>query len=384
VNSLALQEELGVIGGREPRWAIARKFAPDIAETKLLAIEVNVGRTGAMNPFAVLEPVEIGGVIVKLATLHNEDLIRDKDLRVGDWVQVKRAGEVIPQIIAPIPDKRDGTQKKWHMPGKCPSCGTPAVREEGEAAVYCPNVACPGRQLEGLVHFASRGAMDIRGLSYARIRQLVDEGLVHDPADLYSLTPEKLKELEGYADKGARSVVDAIAESRKQPLSRLLHALGIRHVGAIAAQLLASQFGTLDALIAASRAEISEVRGIGDTIASAVADYFGDASARRLVDKLRAAGVNLTEPRTTPKDGPLTGKSVVITGVLPTLSRAKATELVEAAGGRVTGSVSKSTSFVVVGEDAGSKLDKAKSLGVETIDEATLLRRVRSGATSQR
>lgn len=383
VNSLALQEELGVIGGREPRWAIARKFAPDIAETKLLAIEVNVGRTGAMNPFAVLEPVEIGGVIVKLATLHNEDLIRDKDLRVGDWVQVKRAGEVIPQIIAPIPEKRDGSQKKWQMPRKCPSCGTPAVREEGEAAVYCPNVACPGRQLEGLVHFASRGAMDIRGLSYARIRQLVDEKLVHDPADLYSLTPEQLKELEGYADKGAHSVVDAIAQSRSQPLSRLLHALGIRHVGAIAAQLLASHFGTLDALIAASREEISEVRGIGDTIASAVADYFSDASAARLVAKLRAAKVNLTEPHTTPKDGPLTGKSVVITGVLPTLSRGKATELVEAAGGRVTGSVSKSTSFVVVGEDAGSKLDKARTLGVETIDEATLLRRVASDATSQ-
>ncbi len=375
VNSLALQEELGVIGGREPRWAIARKFAPDIAETKLLAIEVNVGRTGAMNPFAVLEPVEIGGVIVKLATLHNEDLIRNKDLRVGDWVQVKRAGEVIPQIIAPMPEKRTGSLRKWQMPKECPACGTPAVREEGEAAVYCPNVACPGRQLEGLVHFASRGAMDIRGLSYARIRQLIYEGLVHDAGDLYSLAADRLVKLEGYAQKGATGLVEAIAQSKSQPLSRLLHALGIRHVGAIAAQLLASHFGTLDKLIAASEEEISRVRGIGDTIAAAVASYFADSSARKLIGKLRAAGLNFTEPRTVVANGPLSGKSVVITGTLPTLSRTKATELVEVAGGRVTGSVSKSTSFVVVGDEAGSKLEKARALGVETIDEAELLRR---------
>src|SRR5687767_4696249 len=188
VDSLGLQEELGVVGGREPRWAIARKFAPDIAETKLLGIEVNVGRTGALNPFAVLEPVEIGGVIVKLATLHNEDLIISKDLRVGDWVQVKRAGEVIPQIIAPIPEKRTGSEQPWRMPRTCPVCETPATREEDEAAIYCPNIACPGRQLEGLVHFTSRAAMDIRGLSYARIQQLVQEGLVRDPSDLYALT----------------------------------------------------------------------------------------------------------------------------------------------------------------------------------------------------
>ncbi|HMI54806.1 MAG TPA: NAD-dependent DNA ligase LigA, partial [Gemmatimonadaceae bacterium] len=199
VDSLRLQDELGVVGGREPRWAIARKFAPDIAETKLLAIEVNVGRTGALNPFAVLQPVEIGGVVVRLATLHNEDLIISKDLRVGDWVQVKRAGEVIPQIIAPIPERRTGSETPWRMPKKCPVCSTPATREEDEAAIYCPNIACPGRQLEGLVHFASRGAMDIRGLSYARIQQLVEEGLVRDPGDLYALTREQLLELEGYA-----------------------------------------------------------------------------------------------------------------------------------------------------------------------------------------
>lgn len=382
INSLALQEDLGVVGGREPRWAIARKFAPDIAETKLLAIEVNVGRTGALNPFAVLEPVEIGGTIVKLATLHNEDLIRDKDLRVGDWVQVKRAGDVIPQILASIPEKRTGNLRKWKMPESCPVCGTPAVREEGEAAVYCPNVACPGRQLEGLVHFTSRGAMDIRGLSYARIQQLVEEKLVHDPADLYFIKVEQLLGLEGYAAKGAAGLIAAIAESKKQPLSRLLNALGIRHVGEIAARLLAQQFGDLDKLAAASEEEISAVRGIGGIIASAVAGYFRDPSAKKLVEKMRSAGLNFTEPRTVAADGPFNGMSVVITGVLPTLSRAKATEVVEKAGGRVTGSVSKSTTFVVVGEDAGSKLEKARTLGVETIDEAELLRRASGGATS--
>jgi DNA ligase (NAD+) len=382
IDSLRLQEELGVVGGREPRWAIARKFAPDIAETRLLAIEVNVGRTGAMNPFAVLEPVEIGGVIVKLATLHNEDLVISKDLRVGDWVQVKRAGEVIPQIIAPIPEKRTGTEKPWRMPSRCPSCGTPATREEGEAAIYCPNVACPGRQLEGLVHFTSRGAMDIRGLSYARIQQLVREGLVRDAGDIYSLKRDKLLKLEGYAAKGADALIAAIQASKSQPLSRLLHALGIRHVGSIAAQLLAQHFGTLDAIMAASAEEILNVRGIGATIANGVVAFFSDAAGKRLVEKLRAAGVNFSEPRAVVAGGPLSGMTVVITGMLPTLSRTKATSIIEAAGGRVTGSVSKSTSFLVAGEEAGSKLEKAKSLGVEIIDEADLLRRIASSATS--
>jgi DNA ligase (NAD+) len=382
VDSLRLQDELGVVGGREPRWAIARKFAPDIAETKLLAIEVNVGRTGALNPFAVLEPVEIGGVIVKLATLHNEDLIISKDLRVGDWVQVKRAGEVIPQVIAPIPERRTGSEKPWRMPRKCPVCGTPVTREEDEAAIYCPNIACPGRQLEGLVHFTSRGAMDIRGLSYARIEQLVQEGLVRDPGDLYALRREQLLDLEGYADKGTDALIAAIETSKSQPLQRLLNALGIRHVGSIAAQLLAQHFGTLDALMSATADDILNVRGIGATIADGVVAYFSDPAGRRLVEKLRSYGVNFTEPRAVVAGGPLSGKTVVITGTLPTLSRSKATATIEAAGGRVTGSVSKSTDFLLAGEEAGSKLDKAKTLGVEVIDEAELLRRVNSPATS--
>ena len=382
VDSLRLQEELGVVGGREPRWAIARKFAPDIAETRLLKIRVNVGRTGALNPYAELEPVEIGGVIVKLATLHNEDLVISKDLREGDWVQVKRAGDVIPQIIGPIPERRTGSEKPWSMPKKCPVCGTPVTREVDEAAIYCPNIACPGRQLEGLVHFTSRGAMDIRGLSYARIQQLVEAGLVRDPGDLYALTREQLLELEGYADKGAGSLIAAIEASKSQPLQRLLHALGIRHVGSIAAQLLAQHFGTLDAIMSASADDILNVRGIGATIADGVVAYFSDPAGRALVERLRSRGVNFTEPRAVVAGGPLAGMTLVITGTLPTLSRAKATATIEAAGGRVTGSVSKSTDFLLAGEDAGSKLEKAKTLGVAIIDEADLLRRVSSPATS--
>jgi len=378
VDALSLQDELGVIGGREPRWAIARKFAPDIGETRLLDIGVNVGRTGALNPYAVLQPVEIGGVIVKLATLHNEDLVRRKDLRVGDIVQVKRAGEVIPQLIGPVPEKSEPRGPEWHMPRKCPSCGTPVERDEEEVAIYCPNVACPGRQLEGLVHFASRGAMDIRGLSYSRIQQLISEGLVEDPGDLYSLDREKLLALEGYAQKGTDALLAAIETSKEQPLSRLLHALGIRHVGSMAAQVLARHFGTLDRLAAASQEEIMAVRGIGEIIAVGLESYFRNPAARRLIEKLRNAGVNFTEPHQVAVGGALSGKTVVITGVLPTLSRTRATEMVEEAGARVTNSVSKSTSFLVAGADAGSKLAKAQSLKVEIIDEAELLKRLGS------
>jgi len=376
VDSLGLQDELGVVGGREPRWAIARKFAPDIAETKLLEIRVNVGRTGALNPYAVLEPVEIGGVVVKLATLHNEDLIRRKDLRVGDIVQVKRAGEVIPQIIASVPEKSEPRGREWRMPTRCPSCGTKVERDEEEVAIYCPNIACPGRQLEGLVHFASRGAMDIRGLSYSRIEQLISEELVVDAGDLYSLTRDQLLGLEGYAEKGTDALLAAIQASKAQPLSRLLGALGIRHVGSIAAQLLARHFGTLDALAAASAEEINAVRGVGATIAEGVESYFSDAGAKRLISKLRKAGVRFDEPNQVAAGGALAGMTVVITGTLPTLSRTKATEVVEQAGGRVTNSVSKATSFLVAGEEAGSKLEKARSLGVEIIEEAELLKRI--------
>jgi DNA ligase (NAD+) len=376
VNTLALQAELGVVGGREPRWAIARKFAPDIAETRLVDIGVNVGRTGALNPYAVLEPVEIGGATVTYATLHNEDLIRRKDLRIGDIVQVKRAGEVIPQLIAPLPDHRTGAEQPWRMPTHCPVCGTAVLRDEDEVAQYCPNVRCPGRRLEGLIHFASRGAMDIRGLGESRVAQLVDAGLVGDPADLYALAPAQLEALEGFAERSAAQLVEAIEQSKRQPLSRLLFGLGIRHVGATAAELLARQFGSLDALMHASESEIAAVHGIGDVIARSVVAWFADPSARALVDRLRVMGLTLTEPRTPARGGALRGCTVVITGTLPTLSRPQAIQLVEQHGGRVIDSVSKKTSFVVAGESPGSKLEKARALGVPVIDEQELRKRL--------
>ena len=379
VNEISLQEDLGVIGGREPRWAIARKFAPDIAETKLLEIRVNVGRTGALNPYAVLDPVEIGGTTVTYATLHNEDLIHRKDLREGDTVQVKRAGEVIPQLIGPVPEKRTGHEKKWEMPKLCPVCKTRVVRDEGEAMHFCPNAACPGRRLEAIRHFASKGAMDIRGLGDSRVAQLVEAGLVKDVADLYEITTKQLMELEGFAEKSAEQLVASIAASRKQPLSKLLFGLGIRHVGATAAELLAREFHQLDALCAASEERVGSVHGIGDVIAKSVTDYFRDKTSAQLIEKLRVMKLTFEEPRAAVTDGVLRGQTVVITGTLPTLSRQQATQLIEQSGGRVADSVSKKTSFVLAGDSPGSKLDKARSLGVEVIDETELNRRLTRG-----
>jgi DNA ligase (NAD+) len=377
VNGLRLQEELGTQGAsRKPRWAVARKFAPDIGETRLRDIRVNVGRTGALNPFAVLEPVELGGAMVKLATLHNAAYIRDRDLRVGDVVQVVRAGDVIPKVLGPVATKRDGTERVWEMPTSCPACGTPAVQDEDDALSYCLNPRCPGRRLEAMVHFASTDAMDIRGLSYARIAQLVEAALIEDVADLYRLQAADLEPLERMGAKSAANLEAAILASKAQPLARLLFGLNIRHVGAGVAELLARRFGTLDALLAASEAEIADVRGIGDVIARAVRQWADDPGAQTVVAKLREAGVRMDEPARAQTDGPLTGKTVVLTGTLPTLTRGDATQRLESAGATVTSSVSKKTSFVVAGDEAGSKLEKARTLGVEVIDEAELLRRL--------
>lgn len=378
VNDVALQDELGVRNDRTPRWAIARKFAPDMAETTLVRIDVNVGRTGVLTPFAVLEPVDVGGATVTYASLHNADQIAKKDLRDGDRVQVVRAGDVIPYVLGPVPEKRSGHEVPWAMPAQCPRCDTPTVRYGDDVATYCPNVACPGRQLEGLVHFASKDAMDIDGLSYARIQQLLDADLVHDFADLYRVRVEQLTALERFAQKSAENLVAAIAQSKRQPLSRLLFGLGIRHVGAQAAQLLARHFGSMDALIDATPEQLGAVRGIGEIIAQSVADYFANRTSRALVERLRDRGLTFVEPKAVAADGPLSGMTVVITGTLPSLSRGEATALIEQAGGRVTSSVSKKTTFVVAGEEAGSKLEKAIELGVDVIDEAEL--RVRAGA----
>ena len=377
INEIALQEELGTIGGREPRWAIARKFAPDIGETRLREIRVNVGRTGALNPYAVLEPVEIGGTTVTYATLHNEDLIIQKDLRIGDRVQVKRAGEVIPQIIGPIPEQRTGSEERWRMPRKCPVCGTPVVRDEGEAMHFCPNAACPGRRLEAIRHFASKGAMDIRGLGDMRVEQLIEAGLVRDVADLYDITADQLLELEGFAKKSAEQLVASIAASKAQPLSRVIFGLGIRHVGATAAELLAHEFHTMDALRAAPEERLAAVHGIGDVIAKSVWDYFRDSTSARMVDRLGVRELTFEEPEAVAADGALRGQTVVITGILPTLSRQQASALIEQSGGRVTDSVSKKTTFVLAGDAPGSKIEKARTLGIEVIDEAELKRRLK-------
>ncbi|HTL06236.1 MAG TPA: NAD-dependent DNA ligase LigA [Gemmatimonadales bacterium] len=377
VNRRDLPEDLGVVGGREPRWAIARKFAPEVAVTKLRDIKINVGRTGALNPWAELEPVEVSGVTVSKATLHNADLIAQKDIRIGDWVEVVRAGEVIPQLIGPLRERRDGSERVFEMPTSCPACGTPAERPADEVMSYCPNASCPGRVFEGIVHFASREAMDIRGLGPERVRQLLDEGLIRDVSDLYHLHAERLTELERFAQQSAEQLVQAIAASRAKPLSNLLFAIGIRHVGKNVAMLLARRFGSLGALKSASREEIHGVPGVGPTIADAVASFFHDASNRRLLERLEEAGLTLTEPQAVARGGPLAGKSYVLTGTLPTLSRGDAAALIEAAGGRVTGSVSKQTDALVAGEAAGSKLERARALGVEVIDEAELVRRAR-------
>ncbi|HYT83128.1 MAG TPA: NAD-dependent DNA ligase LigA [Gemmatimonadales bacterium] len=375
VNPLRLHVELGTVGGREPRWAVARKFAPEVQVTKLTEIRINVGRTGALTPYAVLDPVEIGGVTVSTATLHNFDLIAAKDIREGDWVEVTRAGEVIPQVLGPVRERRTGKERKFKRPERCPVCGSKVERPQDEVMVYCPNVSCPGRIFEGIVHFAARDAMDIRGLGYERVRALLDAKLIHDVADLYELTPLQLMTLEGFAEKSAHQLVEAIQASQQRPLSTLLYALGLRHVGAQGAKLLARHFGSMRALAKATPEEISQIRGVGEAIAEAVAGFFAEPKNRKLIERLEKLGLNMEEPVAAEGKGPLAGRLYVITGTLPSLSRAKATELIERAGGHVTDSLSKKTTALVAGADAGSKLEKAKTLGVPVIDETELLRR---------
>jgi DNA ligase (NAD+) len=376
VNRLALHPELGTVGDREPRWAIARKFAPDVAVTRLLDIRVNVGRTGALNPYAVLEPVELAGVTISNATLHNFDLIAAKDIRVGDWVEVTRAGEVIPQILGPVRERPRG-KRTFQRPTRCPACHSRVEQPADEVMIYCPNVSCPGRVLEGIVHFASRGAMDIRGLGYERVRALLDAGLIRDVADLYDrqqLNQMKLLTLEGFAEKSAAQLIAAIDASKNRPLSTVLFALGIRHVGAQVARLLARHFGTMARIAAATPEAIATVHGVGPAIAEAVTHFFAEGANRRLIARLEQLGVNLTEP-VTAEGRPLAGQTYVITGTLPSLSRTQATVLIEEAGGHVASSVSKHTTAVIAGADPGSKLDRARALGVPVIDEAELLRR---------
>ncbi|MGH2811276.1 MAG: NAD-dependent DNA ligase LigA, partial [Actinomycetota bacterium] len=358
---------------KSPRWAIAYKFPPEEKTTRLREIQVNVGRTGAVTPFANLEPVQLSGATVVNATLHNEDLIAQKDIRIGDWVHVRRAGEVIPEVIAPVPTRRTGKERKFKMPTECPRCGTRLVRPEGEKVTRCPNEECPSRNVESLFHFAGRSSMDIEGLGYKTIMALWDRGLVRDPGDIYSITREQLLELPLFADKKADLVMASIDDSKKRGLSRVLIGLGIRHLGPPTARLLVSEFESMKAIAEAGEDQLVAVDGIGPIAAQAIREWFDSARNQQIIKKLEEGGVVLTEERAHSR-GPLQGLTFVITGTLPTLSRDEATQAIEEAGGKVVSSVSKNTDYVVAGENPGSKLAKAESLGTEVIDEAGLLR----------
>jgi DNA ligase (NAD+) len=373
VDSLELQRVLG-FRTREPRWAVAHKFPPEEMPTRLLAIDVQVGRTGAITPVARLEPVFVGGTTVTNVTLHNEDEIRRRDLRIGDTVIVRRAGDVIPQVVRVVQDKRPPDAREFRMPTHCPECGSAIARLPDEVIARCTGgLVCPAQRKQALLHFASRRALDIEGLGDKLVDQLVDAGIVHSPAGLYKLGLAQLAALERMADKSAANVVAAIAASKDTTLARFIFALGIRHVGEATARDLASHFGTLDALLDADETALLEVNDVGPVLAASIAGFFGEPHNREGIEQLRAAGVHWPEgvPRAKAA-GALAGLTLVLTGTLPTLSRDEAKAIIEDAGGKVAGSVSKKTDYVVAGADAGSKLAKAESLGVAIVDEAGL------------
>jgi len=368
VNSLSQQRQLGATT-HHPRWAIAYKFSARQGTTRVLAIEINVGKTGALTPAARLEPVELAGVTVSRASLHNEDEVRKKDIRVGDTVLIERAGDVIPYVVQVIKERRPPDAEPFVMPTHCPVCKGQAYRPEGEAIWRCANFACPAQLKERLLHWGSRRAMDIEHLGEAVVSQLVDRGLVKDFADLYHLTVEQAAEMDRLAKKSARNLVDAIQASKTRGLARLLHALGIRMVGERGARLLADRFNSMTALLQTSEAEIAEIYGIGPKIAQTVSRFFSEAANLRIIERLRAAGVVMEDKEADRGLKPLAGKTFVLTGGLTSLSRDEAKEMIEKLGGRVTGSVSKKTSYVVVGEEPGSKADDARRLGITTLDE---------------
>jgi DNA ligase (NAD+) len=371
VDSIPQQRALGFTA-KAPRWAIAFKYAARQAVTAVEGIEVQVGRTGALTPVAHLKPVEVSGVTVARATLHNEDEIERLGLEIGDEVVIERSGDVIPKVVRV--ERRGEHRRKFHMPAACPVCGGKIVREEGEAASRCINVNCPARLKETILHFSSRGVMNIDGLGYALVDQLVDSGLVKSVADLYDLTEERIVELERMGKKSAANVIANIENSKKNPLPRVLSALGIRFVGERTAVFLAEHFGSMEAIAEASLEELQQAEEVGPKIAESIFQFFREPHNRELIDRLRAAGLQFTHTMRRPKAGPLAGKTLVLTGTLPTLSRDDAKKLIEQAGGKVSGSVSKKTNYVVAGEDAGSKLAKAEELGVEVWDEARLVK----------
>jgi DNA ligase (NAD+) len=374
VDQLELQRRLGVVG-RDPRWAIAWKFPPTTKVTELRDIMWNVGKFGDLHPFAVLEPVHVGGVTVKLATLHNEEDLARKDIRVGDEVIVLRAGDVIPQVVSPAPHavEKKGRAKPPKPPAKCPRCGTPTVKVEGVVFTKCPNRVCPGRRWQLLTHFVSQGAMDIEGLGEKQVTTLMDKDLVTTAGDFYRLSAEQLMELDGYGEISVNRLLAAIEGSKERPFGRVLFAIGIEGVGFVTGRNLAQQFRSIDALLDASAEQVAETPGIGPIVAGLIHDQLADEQMRELIADLRGIGLQFEEEGPPPGEGPLAGKTFVLTGTLPELTREDATERITRAGGRVTGSVSKKTDYVVAGDSPGSKLTKAERLGVAVIDEAGLL-----------
>jgi DNA ligase (NAD+) len=380
VDDLAEQAELGYTA-KSPRWALAYKFPPEEQTTVLREIRINVGRTGAVTPYAVLEPVFVGGATVTNATLHNADEVARKDVRVGDTVVVRRAGDVIPEVIGPVPSLRSGAEKKWRMPKRCPFCGNPIVRIEGEAVARCTGgFECPSRLREHLSHFAGRGGMDIEHLGFKTVDLLLGEGLIHDAADLFSLEPDDLLGREGWGEVSVGNLIAAIDAARDRPLARVITALGVPLVGGTMARLLARRFGSLDALLAASEEELADIEGVGPEIAASVVGWSQDEANRSLVKKLAKAGVRLSDPQPEGVDTDLLdGVIVVLTGSLDAFSRDEAQAAVEDRGGKVTGSVSSRTSALVAGAGPGSKLAKAEGLGIPVLDEEGFQRLLTDG-----
>ncbi|MGE5554305.1 MAG: NAD-dependent DNA ligase LigA [Betaproteobacteria bacterium] len=381
LNDLAATERLGATG-KSPRAQIAYKFPAEQVTTTVVGVDFTVGRTGAVTPTAVLEPVEVAGSTVSRASLHNEDYIRKKDIRIGDTVVIQKAGDVIPEVVEVVKSRRTGQETPVEYPRTCPECGSGLVRPEGEAVTRCPNPACPAQWREWLIHFASRGAMDIEGLGPVLIAQLLEKGLVKDPADLYSLTENDLAQLERTGEKSIQNLLGAVARSKEAGLARLLYALGIRHVGETMARALADHFHSLDALAHARWEDLLAVPDVGEKVAAAIQEYFADPVNQRVLEKLRSAGV-VTEQAATETtgaaEGPLAGKTVVITGTIEGFSRREAEEAVRAAGGKTSDSVSKKTDYVVVGENPGSKYEKAQKLGVTVIPGSAFRDFLRTG-----
>lgn len=374
VDSLAMQEELGSTG-KDPRWAIAYKYPGEEAVTTLRGILCVVGRTGAVTPNAVLDPVQVGGVTVKAATLHNEDYVRDLDIRIGDKVVVKRAGEVIPKVMRVMTELRDGTELPWSMPTICPVCGQPLVRPPGEAATYCVNSECPAQLVRKVDYFVSRGAMDIENFGYKQSELFVEKGFIHSLADIYNLPWDQIAQLEGYGEKRIENLRAGVEASKSRPVRRLLTALGIRFVGEGVAELLTGKYSSMDEIMSATPEEINSIPGVGPRIAESVHEFFSIETNRELIHALQRYGVRVADEKQaapSPESQPLLGKTFVVTGTLPNWSREQAESFIKQHGGKVSGSVSGKTSYLVVGENAGSKLDKARELGVPLLDEAAL------------